>query len=122
MPGAVSPVLPGTRPGTGGGTAADEARLRDVARDFEAIFLTHLLTRMREAMAPREAGGGAMRTYRGLADDELGRALARAGGIGLAATLSRELQRFQPGTRPGSSPTAGRPMSSSEGPTPGGPR
>jgi Rod binding domain-containing protein len=83
-----------------------------VARDFEAIFLSHLLRQMREATAQRgifQAGGG-LRTYQGIADDEFGRALARAGGIGLAATLGRELRRLVPAPAGGSSRAAIRPM------------
>jgi flagellar protein FlgJ len=84
------------------------ARLRRVAEDFEAILLSQLLRQMREA-TPRDGllrGGGGLRTYQGLLDDELGRALARAGGIGLAPVLTRDLSRL---LKPGPGPSSPRP-------------
>lgn len=80
--------------GTAGGPGAQEARLRQVAQEFEAILLTQMLKTMRGRGEDRGvmAMGRAGRIVRDLHDEELGRSLAGAGGIGLAAILIEALR------------------------------
>jgi Rod binding domain-containing protein len=98
---------------------SDQARLRKAAQDFEAIFLTNLLKTMREA-TPSKGGvfrpGNEMKTYEGFMDEELGKSMARSGGIGLANILIRDLGRHLAAPKGPSSPGAAMPISSAEGP------
>jgi flagellar protein FlgJ len=75
---------------------AEAARLREAARDFEAILLQQLLKTMRRASpggAVLSRGGtGGERLYRDLIDEQMAAALARGGGTGLADVLVRALQ------------------------------
>ena len=65
----------------------------DVAREFEAMFVQMMVTRMREAMPATEddllGQGGEM--YRDLLDKQLSLEIAGAGGIGLARSIERAL-------------------------------
>jgi Rod binding domain-containing protein len=68
-----------------------------VAEDFEAMFVSQMITPM---FAGLEAdgefdGGSAEQSYRGMLINEYGKSIARAGGIGLAAPVKAELIRMQ---------------------------
>lgn len=128
---ALGATPPAARPPSGEGrppepSAAEQTRLRQVAQDFEAILLTQMIRQMRDATPEKGIfrSGGGLRTYQTLLDDELGRALARGGGVGLASTLTRDLARLLSSTKPPSSPSADLPISSVGGTRhdPGGPR
>lgn len=77
-----------------GAQGAQEARLRHVAQEFEAILLAQMLKAMRgRGEECRLIGmGQAEGVVRDLYDEELGRSVARAGGIGLAAVLIAALR------------------------------
>jgi flagellar protein FlgJ len=96
-----------TTPGTGQPSVAEMRQLRRAAREFEALFLHQMLAQMRKASVAGATalGGGGQGLYRDMMDDELARAMARGGGIGLADMLVRHLT--QPGGRKNlsSSPT-----------------
>lgn len=84
------------------GTVADGLRLRRAAQDLEAVFLQSLLRTLRESgrvtgIFPR---GHATRIYESLMDEEVARAMARGGGVGLADLLVRDqLRRAGPATK-----------------------
>ena len=66
--------------------------LREVARQFEALFLQQMLKSMREA----SVGEGLMdndqsKLYQGMYDQQLGIELSKGRGLGLAETLMRQL-------------------------------
>lgn len=69
--------------------SGEEGRLRRAAQEFEGLFLGMLLKAMRTTVGR----GGLFREgpdtqlYREMFDEEVGRAMARAGGIGLAGLL-----------------------------------
>ncbi|MGF1641369.1 MAG: rod-binding protein [Rhodospirillales bacterium] len=76
---------------------ADPARVRRVAEEFEAFFLAQMLKPMFsgvEAEAPF-GGGFGEEMWRSLQIEQYGKALVRAGGIGLADTVMREMLRAQ---------------------------
>lgn len=78
----------------------EEARLRHVAEEFEGILLAQMLKAMRGRTGEKGflGMGHGEKIMRELFDEELGRALARSGGIGLARLLSGALaSRIQPG-------------------------
>jgi flagellar protein FlgJ len=102
-------------PSTTGLPAAEEAKLRKAAQDFESILLRDVIKTMRKS-----AGGGkglltgvGTTLYQDMMDDELAKALARRGGLGLADVLVRSLHRTAPHTKNPSSSAPAVPMSSS---------
>ncbi|MDG4575274.1 MAG: rod-binding protein [Defluviicoccus sp.] len=77
--------------------ATDAAAMRRVAQEFEAVFLAQMLKPMfadAEAEAPF-GGGPAEEIWRSVQLDEIGKSIARSGGIGLASAIERELVRLQ---------------------------
>jgi flagellar protein FlgJ len=102
------------------------AKVKRAAQEFEAIVLGQMLKTMRQASAtgPLLLGGTSQKLYRDLMDDELAKALARKGGVGLADVLARDLLRLGPGPKKAlkspEPPADSRPVGSepSEGATP----
>jgi murein DD-endopeptidase MepM/ murein hydrolase activator NlpD len=96
-----------TQPG-----ASDRERVKQMAQEFEALLMTQMLREMRRAMLPDEEDG----QTNGLGNDtmtdtldiELGRALSRSGGFGLAGVLSSAIQQ-RLGAAPGSVPAGAAP-------------
>lgn len=80
--------------------SAEADRLRQTAQEFEGVFLGLLLKSMRSSVG----SGGLFKegtdtqVYREMFDQEIGRGLARAGGIGLAEMILRDQARRQGGT------------------------
>ncbi len=69
-----------------------EARLRRVARDFEAAFLAEMLRDAGVARMPKGLNGGAGEAaFSGSLVAEYAKVIAAAGGIGLADTIYRSL-------------------------------
>lgn len=84
---AVAAATPATLP------TGPDARIRDAAVEFEALFLSEMLRGMSSGLGPdglfgREPFGSLLR-------DEYARVIARAGGIGIAEATRRELLRLQ---------------------------
>lgn len=80
-----------------GPKSANEKRLRETAEDFEAMFLSQMLQPMFEGIEVSDTmgGGSAEKTFRGMMVTEMGRGMARAGGIGLADTIYKEMLKMQ---------------------------
>ena len=70
---------------------------RKVAQDFEAFFLAQTLQPMfRNISAEEPFGGGAgEKMWRSLQIDEYGKAMAQAGGIGIADAVMEQIIRTQ---------------------------
>lgn len=71
-----------------------EARVKEMAREFEATFLSMLLKEMRQTLEP-DGGlfpGDSGDVQGGLFDSFLSRHLAASGGVGLAAVLERQIR------------------------------
>lgn len=112
-----------TAPGAGirrahEGGQREQARLAPAVQEFEAILLTYLLRLARSPWAGRGPApvGALPGLYRDLLDEELGRALARSGGVGLGRVLLRELLRTEAST-----PAASRPITIKNPPAGGTP-
>lgn len=78
-------------------SADPKAALRQVARQFESLFMQQLLKSMRDAM-PRSGmfDGPGADLYTGMLDQQLAQTVAGRPG-GLAEVLERQLARFVPG-------------------------
>ena len=73
--------------------AADDQKLRKVCRDMESMFMNMLLTSMRETvpeggLIEKPSGEKIMQS---MLDQELSNSMAKAGGIGIADMLHRQL-------------------------------
>lgn len=81
-------------------TKADERRLREAAREIEAVFVQQLLKTMRQASPVGGVlSGTGQRVYQDMMDEQLGRAMAKGGGLGLADMLVRDVLRRQAGAK-----------------------
>lgn len=72
-------------------------RLRQAAQDFEAFYLARTLEPMFEGVGTEAPFGGGMAEdmWRSLLIDEYGKAIAKAGGIGIADAIVRGLVEVQ---------------------------
>jgi|APTNR8051073442_1049403.scaffolds.fasta_scaffold05358_3 Rod binding domain-containing protein len=79
------------------GREADGAAIRRAAQEFESVFIGEMLKPMFENLETEEpfGGGHAEQVWRGLQVDEFGKAITRAGGIGLADQVAREMLALQ---------------------------
>ena len=68
-------------------------QLQKVSRDFESIFLGYMLKQMRKTVPedPIMGNSNAKDIYFDMYDDALSKELSKAGGIGLAAMLYKQL-------------------------------
>jgi Rod binding domain-containing protein len=82
--------------------AADPDRIRRAARDFEAQALGALLAPMFEGLRSSGpfTGGAGEAQWRPMLVDAIARDLARAGGLGLATAVEREMLRLQEARTP----------------------
>lgn len=79
--------------------AMNMQRIKETAEEFESVFLAEMLRPMFsniEAAAPF-GGGAGEKIYRDMQVDEYGKAIAKAGGIGLADSIMREMIKMQEG-------------------------
>lgn len=101
--------------GKSGATVTNKAvaRVKDMAGEMEATFLSMLLKEMRQTLDEGEGGGlfpgDSGDVQGGLFDLYLGRHLADAGGIGLAATLVRQMQEAGAAPKPATNTDAHTP-------------
>lgn len=81
-------------------TAADLAKrtkIREAAEQFEAQFLSVMLQPMFEGTEPGGmfGGGPGEQMFRSLMTEAMGKQMTKAGGIGLADTVQREILKLQ---------------------------
>jgi len=79
------------------GKNADPKAVRAAAEEFEAVFLSAMLAPMFEGVGQDEmfGGGPGEDMYRSLLVEEYGKSIGRAGGLGIADEVERELLRLQ---------------------------
>lgn len=93
-----------------------DASKREVAQQFEGLFMQMMLKSMRDAV-PSEGvfgGGQQMETYQQMHDQQLALDLSKTGSIGIADLVYRQLGGTDPegmGTKPGSSEIRGTDLS-----------
>lgn len=76
---------------------AGEAAVQKAAEEFEAVFLSQMLeTMFKDVPTGGMFGGGSgEQIWRSTMLQEYGRTLAKAGGIGIADMVAREMMRLQ---------------------------
>jgi Rod binding domain-containing protein len=72
-------------------------RMREVAQDFEAVFISEMIRPMFENIEAAEpfGGGPAEDIWRNMQIDEYGKAVSKAGGVGIADAVLDQLIRMQ---------------------------
>lgn len=77
----------------GAAAAQSPAALRAVSQQFEAILLTQMLQQMHKPMMPGGLfDGPEAKSWNDMVDQRMGEQLARAGGIGIADALIRQIE------------------------------
>ncbi|MBT8147663.1 MAG: rod-binding protein [Gammaproteobacteria bacterium] len=69
-----------------------EDAVKEVARQFESLFVSMMLKSMRDAV-PKDSlfGGNQMDSYQQMFDQQLALDMAQSGGIGLAGMIEQQL-------------------------------
>ncbi|MCC6469550.1 MAG: rod-binding protein [Alphaproteobacteria bacterium] len=80
----------------------DPKAAQKAAKEFEAMFLSQMFGHMFEGIKTDGlfGGGNAEKIYRSLLVDEYGKAMANAGGIGIADQVMKEILRNQEASKP----------------------
>ena len=75
----------------------DPAKVEEAAVDFEAVFLSQMLQHMFEGIPTNEVtgGGSAEDIYRSMMLEEYGKLMAKAGGVGIADQVKKEMLKTQ---------------------------
>jgi Rod binding domain-containing protein len=75
----------------------DSGQAVRAAQEFEAVFLAEMLRPMVAEMTPEAPFGGGMAEdiWRSMQADEYGKAIVRAGGIGVSDAVAREILSLQ---------------------------
>ena len=69
---------------------------RQVGEEFEAVFLAQMLEHMMgESTEDSMFSGAGQGAWKGMLNEEYAKVKAKAGGIGLADDLAREVMRYQ---------------------------
>lgn len=71
----------------------EDRKLKEASQEFEAVFLSYILSRMRKTIEKSDffGTGPAGETFESLLDERLALEMAKRGGIGLAPLLYNEL-------------------------------
>ena len=79
------------------GQSGNRAAARAAAEQFESVFLAQMFAPMFETVETDSlfGGGPGERVYRSLLVEEYGKAIARAGGVGIADQVEREILKLQ---------------------------
>ena len=99
------PPLPRSTPlasGAATGSSSPQAKqqaARQVAEELEAVFLGQMLAPMLETVEQDSlfGGGPGQSAYRSMMAEEIGKAVARSGGVGLADAVLGEILKLQEG-------------------------
>ncbi|GER08154.1 hypothetical protein GCM10007972_04440 [Iodidimonas muriae] len=77
--------------------SAREASMREAAEGFEAVFLGQMLAPMFSGLSSDGpmGGGHAEEVFRSMLVDEMGNAIAKAGGVGVAGPVYEKLLSLQ---------------------------
>ena len=88
-----APAIPGA-----GVSPAIAAKARATAQDFESVFLNSMFSQMFSGVNEGPfSGGQAAGTWRSFLTDEYAKNFAKAGGIGIADSVYKELIAMQEG-------------------------
>lgn len=101
MDGATSISTPGLTPAAQAKVLSREARIRaeakEVATSFESLFLSQMFEHMTSGLDvdPTFGGGPGEKAFRSLLNSEYATSIAKAGGVGIADPIYREILELQ---------------------------
>lgn len=72
-----------------------QAKMREAAEDFEAIFLSQMLATMTKELGGAGGVAGGEDVYRDMFSKEVAKMISRTGGIGVADTVLQEMLKTQ---------------------------
>ena len=77
--------------------AQTHKQARRIAEDFEAVFLSQMLQPMFAGIKPEATfgGGNSEAMWRSMQVEEYGKAITKAGGIGIADSVYKEIIKLQ---------------------------
>lgn len=76
--------------------AAPQTPTAKAAQEFEAVFIASFLGEMLEQARPKTMGGGSgEQMFSSLMATEIGKEIARSGGIGLAQSVEAQLDAYR---------------------------
>ena len=79
--------------------ATDKTAVRKAAEEFESMFITEMLRPMFEEtdedIAPMFGGSHGEEMFKSLLTDEYGKAVAKAGGLGIADSIEAQMLKYQ---------------------------
>ena len=75
----------------------DPKKIKETAQEFESVFIAEMLRPMFDGIKTSEmfGCGSSEKVYRDMQVDEYGKAISKAGGIGLADSIMREMIKMQ---------------------------
>ncbi len=91
-------TIPSTISGPASSVAAKDKKLWKIAEDFESVFLGSMFGEMTKQLSgdgPLGGQGTGGDAWRGMLTDELGKSVAKSGGVGIAPSIYSELIRLQ---------------------------
>jgi Rod binding domain-containing protein len=93
----VSPTLTQPAGATSAAELAKRGEIRETAKKFESQFLSIMLQQMFAGVKTDGPFGGGFgeEMFRSVMTEAMGKQMARAGGIGLADTIQREILKMQ---------------------------
>ncbi|MDZ4370326.1 MAG: rod-binding protein [Phenylobacterium sp.] len=96
-PALLSPALLAPNPTATAGDLAARGKAKDAAQKFEAQFLSIMFQQMFQGVQTDGpfGGGTGEEMFRSLMTDAMAQQTAKAGGIGIAETVQRELLKLQ---------------------------
>ena len=96
---AATPLVDTATPNTATSTAEllRRGKIKETAQKFEASFLSVMLQSMSAGVKTPELGGGGEGEdmFKSLLNEEMAKQIAKAGGVGLADSVQREMLKMQ---------------------------
>ena len=96
-PASVSPALLQPTPSADAAELAKRGQIKQTARDFEASFLSVMMQQMFAGLSTDGpfGGGAGEEMFRSVLTDAMAKQVARTGGVGISATVEREMLKLQ---------------------------
>lgn len=91
----VTATISGARPPQRAEPPAAPDEVSRTAKEFEAMFLGLVVNEMMRGTTPEIGGGGhGEEMFASLLGDEFGKAMAEAGGVGIAASIEQAMRAY----------------------------
>lgn len=94
---AVPPTLTTTTQAASAAELAKRGKIKQTARDFEASFLSVMMQQMFTGLKSDGMfdGGAGEEMFRSVLTDAMAKQVSRAGGVGIASSVEREMLKLQ---------------------------